>query len=248
MWAMALFPTQPLSVQQLPPTVLISHKPRASLVVQDYAPDFVHNYACAVLNDGMLMLEFRDAIYEGDGNCILRVCKFLLLQFRYAGRKKHMLPDPPIFVPSPKLYKRSMIEHHWLFWDTCQSQGFLRYLSISGDSYSAQVYWGTELVTPMCWSCTLTHSVFYTKTPLCHELTDWSIVERFASRCSSQGSTLQQCTDWHRLASCRFQQVVHTWWDLTHLLLILKSLYFSMSLKNTSTFYCIHDIKGGHNL
>ena len=77
--------------RQLPPTVLISDQPRASLTVQEYAPDSVHNYACAVLNDGMLMLEFRDAIHEGDGNRILRVWKFLLLHFRYAGRKKYAL-------------------------------------------------------------------------------------------------------------------------------------------------------------
>ena len=111
---MALFPTQPLSVQQLPPTVLISHKPRASLVVQDYAPDFVHNYACAVLNDGMLMLEFRDAIYEGDGNCILRVCKFLLLQFRYAGRKKHALEAFHKLAAdsSRKTYKNILSQHN----------------------------------------------------------------------------------------------------------------------------------------
>ena len=37
------------------------------------------------------MLEFRDAIHEGDGNHILRVWKFLLLHFRYAGRKKYAL-------------------------------------------------------------------------------------------------------------------------------------------------------------
>ena len=159
-----------------------------------------------------------------------------------------MLPDP--LFSSPALNYTSVAWSNIIdfseipvnlrvFWDTCQSQG---------TQIPHRCMWGTELVTPMCWSCTLTHSVFYAKTPLCHELTDWSIVERFASRCSSQGSTLQQCTDWHRLASCRFQQVVHTWWDLTHLLLIRKSLYFSMSLKNTNTFYCIHDIKGGHNL
>ena len=39
----------------------------------------------------MLILEFRDAIHEGDGNRILRVWKFLLLHFRYAGRKKYAL-------------------------------------------------------------------------------------------------------------------------------------------------------------
>ena len=107
-------PDERWDVWQAACCTLISHKPRASLVVQDYAPDFVHNYACAVLNDGMLMLEFRDAIYEGDGNCILRVCKFLLLQFRYAGRKKHALEAFHKLAAhsSRKTYKNILSQHN----------------------------------------------------------------------------------------------------------------------------------------
>ena len=36
-------------------------------VVRDSSPDGVFNYASAVLNDGLLPLELRNAIYEGDG-------------------------------------------------------------------------------------------------------------------------------------------------------------------------------------
>ena len=40
--------------------VVISHE------VQKASPDGVFNYASAVLNDGLLLLELRDAIHEGD--------------------------------------------------------------------------------------------------------------------------------------------------------------------------------------
>ena len=39
------------------------------------ASDGVLNHSCAVLNDGLLILEFRDAIREGDGPCIARCWK-----------------------------------------------------------------------------------------------------------------------------------------------------------------------------
>ena len=65
--------------------------PHASQAVHDTAPDEVFNYACAVLNDGCLLLEFRDAIHEGDGERILRCWKFLLLYFRYSGHTKYAL-------------------------------------------------------------------------------------------------------------------------------------------------------------
>ena len=39
--------------------------------VQKASPDGVFNYASAVLNDGLLLLELRDAIHEGDGPRII---------------------------------------------------------------------------------------------------------------------------------------------------------------------------------
>ena len=47
-------------------------RPHASQVVHDAAPDGIFDYACAVLNDGLLLMEFRDAIHEGDGDRVLR--------------------------------------------------------------------------------------------------------------------------------------------------------------------------------
>ena len=57
--------------------------------VQKYSPDGVFNYASAVLNDGLLLLELRDAIHEGDGPRIIRCWKFMLLHWRHAGHTKY---------------------------------------------------------------------------------------------------------------------------------------------------------------
>ena len=43
--------------------------------------DGVLAYACAVLSDGMFMLEFRDAIREGDGRRVLRCWTVMMLYF-----------------------------------------------------------------------------------------------------------------------------------------------------------------------
>lgn len=42
-----------------------------------------------MLNDGLLLLELRDAIYEGDGLRIIRCWKFMLLYWRYTGHTKY---------------------------------------------------------------------------------------------------------------------------------------------------------------
>lgn len=55
------------------------------------SPDGVFNYAADVLNNGLFMLEFRDAINEGDAQRIIRCWKFMLLYFRSANRYKYAL-------------------------------------------------------------------------------------------------------------------------------------------------------------
>ena len=69
------------------PTAVTSAAPRsqASQTVKKAAPDGVFNYASAVLNDGLLLLEYKDAIREGDGERILRCWKLMLLYFKYAN-------------------------------------------------------------------------------------------------------------------------------------------------------------------
>ena len=48
-------------------------------VVLEHAPDGILNYACAVLSDGLLMLEFRDGIRQGNGERIIRCWKFVIV-------------------------------------------------------------------------------------------------------------------------------------------------------------------------
>ena len=55
------------------------------------APDGVLEYACAVLNDGLLLLEFRDANHEGDGERIARCWKVMLLYFFFGKRTKYTI-------------------------------------------------------------------------------------------------------------------------------------------------------------
>lgn len=57
--------------------------------IRTAAPDGVFNYASAVLNDGLLLLVFKDAIREGDGPRILRCWKVLLMYFQHAKHKNY---------------------------------------------------------------------------------------------------------------------------------------------------------------
>ena len=54
-------------------------------------PDGVFNYACSILNDGLLLLKLRDAIHEGDSPRILRFWKFMLIYYKHAGHHKYAL-------------------------------------------------------------------------------------------------------------------------------------------------------------
>ena len=69
----------------------VSALPCASQAVTVVAPDKLFDYACAVLNDGLLLLEFRDAIHEGDGERILRCWKFFLLYFYSSHHTKYCI-------------------------------------------------------------------------------------------------------------------------------------------------------------
>ena len=59
--------------------------------VMQTSPDGVFNYARAVLNDGLFLMAFRDAIHEGDGVRILNCWKFMLTYFFSSGHKKYAL-------------------------------------------------------------------------------------------------------------------------------------------------------------
>ena len=86
------FYAPPTSHRKLPETVRkLAPQPQASQAVKKISPDGVHNYASAVLNDGLLLLEFKDAVREGDGERILRVWKVLLMYFHHAKHKNYKL-------------------------------------------------------------------------------------------------------------------------------------------------------------
>ena len=57
--------------------------------LQKASPDGVFYYASAVLNDGLLLLEFRDAINNGSGPRIFRCWKLMLLHWKHAGHTKY---------------------------------------------------------------------------------------------------------------------------------------------------------------
>ena len=65
--------------------------PHAAESIHSSAPDGLFNYACAILNDGLLLLEFRDAIHEGDGIQIMCCWKFLMLYYRHFHHYKYAL-------------------------------------------------------------------------------------------------------------------------------------------------------------
>ena len=48
----------------------------------------VYDYACEALSLGLLIMDFKDTIREGDGDIILSIWKNLMLLFKASGRKK----------------------------------------------------------------------------------------------------------------------------------------------------------------
>ena len=53
--------------------------------------DDVHNYSINLLSVGCFLLEYKDAIKEGDGNRILRCWRYLIAIFHYSGWKNYCI-------------------------------------------------------------------------------------------------------------------------------------------------------------
>ena len=51
--------------------------------------DHVHAYACEILSLGLLLMEFNDAIREGDGTRIIRCWRYFLLLFKANNRSNY---------------------------------------------------------------------------------------------------------------------------------------------------------------
>ena len=53
--------------------------------------DSVFSYSCETLSLGLLYLEFKDSIKEGDGDRVMRVRKYFFLLFKVSGRKNYAI-------------------------------------------------------------------------------------------------------------------------------------------------------------
>jgi len=76
------------SSRDLPSSITekVGHK---KLHIQFRVSDEVLNNGSAVLNDGLLLLEFKDSIKEGDGPRILHYWKAFLLYFKFASHHNY---------------------------------------------------------------------------------------------------------------------------------------------------------------
>ena len=57
-----------------------------SSAMEPPSQDGVYAYACGLLSSGLLLLELKDAICEGDGNRIIRCWRYMLLIYKAMGR------------------------------------------------------------------------------------------------------------------------------------------------------------------
>ncbi len=56
-----------------------------------HSDDKVHAYACELLGLGLFFLEFSDAIREGDGVCVVRCWRYLLLLYRASHKVNYAI-------------------------------------------------------------------------------------------------------------------------------------------------------------
>ena len=90
--------------------------------MQKTSPDGVFNYASAVLNDGLLLMELRDAIHEGDGPRIIRCWKFMLLHWKHAGHTKYAYEEIEL-ICSIHAAASSRIAHELLWCRVVNTRG-----------------------------------------------------------------------------------------------------------------------------
>ena len=50
-----------------------------------------YDYGCEVLALGLLVIDFKDAVQEGDGDRIIALWKYLMLVFKASGRKNYAI-------------------------------------------------------------------------------------------------------------------------------------------------------------
>ncbi len=78
-----------LAIAQLVDTFVDTNIPRANSSPVEPPQDGVHARACGMLSSGLILLEFKDAIWEGDGNRIIRCWRYMLLIYKATGRTNY---------------------------------------------------------------------------------------------------------------------------------------------------------------
>jgi L1 cell adhesion molecule like protein len=63
--------------------------------------DSVYAYSCETLTLGLLFLELKDGIREGDGTRVIRVWKYFLLLFKASNRKNYAIEALTLAVTVP---------------------------------------------------------------------------------------------------------------------------------------------------
>ena len=74
----------------------------------------VQNYAMLLLSDLMIVVEFKDIVHEGDGDCMLSMWKFLLLYFRATGHTNYAYESVNLVAQASSLLSESSA--HRLKW------------------------------------------------------------------------------------------------------------------------------------
>jgi hypothetical protein len=69
--------------------VNIQEQPLLTEIHEEVTSDDMYNYQKALMEYGMVILNFFDAISEGDGSRVIRNWKFLLLYFHHDGKSSN---------------------------------------------------------------------------------------------------------------------------------------------------------------
>ena len=77
----------------------------------------VYDYACEALSLGLLIMDFKDAIREGDGDRILSIRKYLMLLFKDSGRKNYAIEALTLLSQYSILLPPNLAEQ--LKWSRC---------------------------------------------------------------------------------------------------------------------------------
>ncbi|KAL5475266.1 hypothetical protein EMCRGX_G027343 [Ephydatia muelleri] len=78
-------------LQGLSRVILSSEDHLTTLTSSTKSTDRVQEYAMETLSLGLLLLEFKDAVREGDGTRVIRCWKYFLIIFRVTGHKNYCL-------------------------------------------------------------------------------------------------------------------------------------------------------------